>query len=353
VFVRLHFRSHIALHSSLFVLALWAGTASAADEESLKGDAKQIDDITATPLTIDAKGLLPCLAWADDKSSSFYALDGDGVLRLISFPDFKVLKKKDFERKMSWLSVSADGLVLSVPDKHEVWLVDGASWEVKKQLDVPHLQRAVSAPSSAVVVASAGDGPVASLYVLDFKAGKANAFTPPEDAQLLAYNGPVMTPDGKHVLTQGVTGQICRFRVDNRKVKYDDQGEPVASGAAGAGLQVSPDSKFVCLPTGGGNVGKNYATFVFPVTDLKKPECSVESGAYPRAVGFDPAAGWIYAQNFEHPLLLFTLTGVKKKEYKIGTLGGDVRQFLVHPAGNTVLILGESKIYSVDTPKKS
>jgi len=334
------------------VALLGCPAARATEGDALKGESKAIEDLMVTPLTLDAAGLVPCLAWADDKGSAFYALDGNGVLRLISFPEFKVVKQKDYERKAAWLSVSAEGLVLSMADKQEVWLADPKSWEVQKKMDIPSLKRAVSAPTSSLAAASSGDR-FDALYVLDLKAGKSDLFAKPADAKLLGYNGPIMTPDGKYVLTEGMLGQICRFRVEDGKIVYDDQGGRLGQGAHGAGLQLSPDCKFVCLPTGGGNIGKNYTTIIFPVADLKKPECSLESGPYPKAVGFDLAGGWIYTQNIDHPLMLFTQTGVKKKEYKIDDNKENVRQYLVHPDGNKVLILMDKRLLYVETPKKN
>ena len=106
-------------------LCVWAlgAAALAAEGDSLKDDAKKIDDLTVTPLTIDAKSLLPCLFWDGDRGDSFIATDANGVVRRISFPDFKVLKEKDLKRKAGWLCLSAEGLVMTVPDKQEVWVL--------------------------------------------------------------------------------------------------------------------------------------------------------------------------------------------------------------------------------------
>jgi hypothetical protein len=72
----------------------------------------------------------------------------------------------------------------------------------------------------------------------------------------------------------------------------------------------------------------------------------VASGAYPRAVGFDPKAGLIYAQNFQNQLIIYDPSGIKIKEFKLGP-GGDVKQFLVHPEGRKLLVLTGTKLYYV------
>jgi hypothetical protein len=58
---------------------------------------------------------------------------------------------------------------------------------------------------------------------------------------------------------------------------------------------------------------------------------------HPLAVGFDLKGGYIYTQNGGQEFMVCTLTGVKKKEYKVGF--GSVQQFLVHPGGNRVVLL--------------
>src|SRR5262249_2827191 len=134
----------------------WVTTA-AAQEESLKGDPLKVDDVTATPVELDVKSLLPCLTWADEKGSAFFACDGNGVLRRISYPALKVTRKKDFERKIAWLALTAEGLLLTLPDPQEAWLLDANSWDVKTKIAVPSLKRAVGAPASSFGAAFGGD----------------------------------------------------------------------------------------------------------------------------------------------------------------------------------------------------
>ena len=125
-----------------------------ADGESLKGETRKVNDLTAVTLNLPAKSLLPALLWADPQGSAFFALEGDtGVLRRISFPDCKVVKKADLERKFNWMSLSAEGLLLSETDSDKMWLVDPATLQVKAKIAVPKLKRAVSAPSLSWAVA--------------------------------------------------------------------------------------------------------------------------------------------------------------------------------------------------------
>jgi hypothetical protein len=121
--------------------------------EPLKGDTRTVDDLKATPLNLSPNAQLPCLLWADADGSAFFALERGGMLRRISFPDCKVTKEKNLERKFTWMSLSAEGLLLSCPDAEQIWVVDPATLEVKNNIAVPKLKRAVSAPGLSVAVA--------------------------------------------------------------------------------------------------------------------------------------------------------------------------------------------------------
>jgi hypothetical protein len=50
-------------------------------------------------------------------------------------------------------------------------------------------------------------------------------------------------------------------------------------------------------------------------------------------------------------LILFTATGIKKKEYKLGE-AHRIKQYLAHPTGNKLLLLAEKQLWAVDVPKK-
>lgn len=87
------------------------------------------------------------MLWVDNDGSAFLALEGGtGILRRISFPDCKVTKQRDFERKFAWMSLSEYGVLLSETDTEEIWVVDPATLEVKNKIAMPKLKRAVSAP---------------------------------------------------------------------------------------------------------------------------------------------------------------------------------------------------------------
>jgi hypothetical protein len=163
-----------------------------------------------------------------------------------------------------------------------------------------------------------------------------------------------MTADGKYIFTNGGIEQMFRLRLDGDRVQFEE-----ASPRLGAGMiQLSPDAQFVCLPSGGGNGAAgapSYSTIIFLTTSFKKRECILNSGAYPRAVGFDPKGGYIFAQNHGNELVLYTSGGVKRKEYHFGppNTSSDVRQFLAHPSGNKLLLLTGTALYLIEVPPRN
>jgi hypothetical protein len=117
-------------------------------------------------------------------------------------------------------------------------------------------------------------------------------------------------------------------------------------------IEVSPDGKWVALPSGGGNYGAGaYGTFIYSVTRLASPALTVRGGPYPRALGFDPKTGYVYSHNLTNQLILFTAKGVKLKEFRLGE-AGEVKQFVAHPAGGSLLLLTQKKLFYVTLKKE-
>jgi hypothetical protein len=336
-----------------------------ADDKSLKGPVIKVDDLKVSELKIPGKATLPCMLWADPKGTALLTLEGGtGVLRRISFPTFKVTKEKDFKRKFTWMSLSGYGLLLSDADSEEIWLVDPATLEAKAKIGVPKLKRAVSAPNEHLAVACDRGDPLQDqkLYVVDLKEKKVDVYAVPQELNgKLGLDTPAMTPDGTRVFTQGrqVEIHMCRFSFKEGKLEFE-AAEPIeepywdGSFSIGdmtpdnsAGITISPDTKMV------GQIfpGIQKAN-VYPIDSFAKRQCTVDQGEtkgypgyrpreLPMAMGFDIKGGYIYSQNGGQEFTLFTLTGVKKKEYKVGF--GAVRQFLVHPNGNEVVLLREAE----------
>src|SRR5690349_14880018 len=98
---RLH-RRKVALGFLALAAGLIAGQATRGGDD-LRGDTREVGDLKVTPIELDGKKMLPCMRWADKEGKSFYTLNKEGLVQRVSFPDFKVLQKKDLERPVSYL----------------------------------------------------------------------------------------------------------------------------------------------------------------------------------------------------------------------------------------------------------
>jgi hypothetical protein len=304
-------------------------------------------DPTVTRIDLESKSILPCARWADEKGKEAYLLDGDkGLLYKVAIPDGKVVSKKDFGRKVGWLDESGAGLIVSVPDKGELWVL-GADLETKKTITVPDIGQAASSPKLPFALVGGVKDSV-PLRTVDLKTGKATAIAVPAKFGRTLGGNPVVSPDGASAFTEEGETTI-RFTIPKKGMPTPV--ESIRSGGNAQRIHVSPDSKLVARPSGGGNpdLGGSYRTGVFSTGGLTKKECVLESGGYPVAVGFDPVAKKIYTQNADFQLLAYNTGGVKKGEYKFGK--ESPHQFLAHPSGNKVLVIAKDQISFVELPK--
>jgi hypothetical protein len=202
-------------------LLLGASELALADDKPLKGATSKVDDLKVTELKVPGKATLPCMLWVDPQGSAFMTLEGGtGILRRISYPDCKITKQKDFERKFAWMSLSEVGLLLTEADSEEIWVVDPASLEVKNKIAVPKLKRAVSAPGQKWAVACDRGRPThdQKLYLVDLAENKAETWAPPtEKAGRIGLDIPEMTPDGTQVFTQGDLVNVHMYREPHAK----------------------------------------------------------------------------------------------------------------------------------------
>jgi hypothetical protein len=366
-----------------------------AEDQPLKGKQLEVNGLEVVPLLLPEpfRPMLPCLLWADAKASAFVALEaGTGVLRRISFPDLKLTQQKNLDRRFSWMSLSAEGLVLSEALRELIWVVDPVTLEAKKKISVPKLGRATSAPGLSVAVVS--DRTFApTLYVFDLVKGtrlrgwsdpnwgmpykefvekqvkppKGTAVWPHYPDRAATPENPAMTPDGANVFTENNNpgGGIARFSFKNGRLDFEDYSwgwEPAPETSQRgnvAGITFSPDSKLVCRADLRCNIwNADGGTPIYPVAGaFPRRHCLLEASRTRLAIGFDPKADCIYTQNYDKPgnacqLVVFTYDGVKKKEFKWGEVDEIVYQYLVHPDGRRVIVLSNHGVYAVELPNE-
>jgi hypothetical protein len=305
-------------------------------------------DPVVTKFDVEAKGILPCARWADEKGAEVLLLDGEnGTLLKVSVPAGKVVEKKEFGVKMGWMDMSAEGLLLSVPDRGELWVLD-AKLEVRGKLPVPGIEQAASSPrlSIALVGGSKSDMP---LSMVALKTGRVIPLPSPggKFGRTLGTR-PVVAANGMLAFSEDGQSMI-RFAIRANRVTPLDS---VNSGGNARRIHVSPDSKLVARPAGGGNpdTGASYGTAIYSTLSLARKVCAIDGGAYPTSVGFDPAGGNIFTGSIDYQLIVATNGGVKKGQYKIGR--ETPLQYLAHPEGNKVLVIAPDQISYVELPKE-
>ena len=335
------FRLALTLAVCAFVHWLTVGSVIAADDpkvstpnDSVKGDTKDVMGLNVTTIKLRAN-VLGCMFWADKDATAFWALDGAGKIFRISFPEFKVTQKIELGKTCSWLAPSAEGLVVSVSEVKEIWVLDPATFAVKKAIKVPNLERAASGTSLST--AFAGITGFEQIYQVDLKSGTV--------AKLANGWWPVVTPDSKYLLF-GDFNNMLRYGFRDGKAVLEQTGPRVAGNGPRGGIQVSVDSQFAAITCYGGNE-PTHAINIYPVENIERPELMLQPGrAGVYKVAFDPAVGKFYMEG----LLAFTKEGKLEKEYKLEA--GAVHQMLMYPKGGKLLVLGADKFLLVELPQK-
>lgn len=318
------------------------------------------------------KTVAACLAWTAD-GKGFYALDhGADAVRRFSFPELKEEAKLVVGKELTWLSLSKEGLLLTVAGEQEAWVLDPQTLKKGTAFPINKARRVLSAAGQSVgYVFDTGDGPFGggpfggTLRVVDLKTGKKlKEYEAKDLGKMVGLNTPIISADGKHLLTTGGLETLHQFALDGDKVSLVTTSPRLVQGAFTQPV-ISNDGKLVCAPSGGGNYKipgsqeGTYTTVVFIAGNLTDPLLQLKTGAYPRAVGFDTKAGLIFAQNYEDQLILLDREGSKLKSYQLSKDRAEAHQFLPHPDGWKLLVLvpegvwgGAATVYAVEIPKK-
>ena len=339
----------------------------AASARLLLKEVRTVDDLQVYFVDLKAADLINNLLWSPD-GKYVYALEKTGILHKIALPDFKEEQVLNLGQTCNSVALSQLGLVVGLPAIREVWLVNAGTLAVLKRITVPGVELGLaSAPAITTAYASQERG---TLAIIDLTEGKvANQLTARtlqrsgatkvkrdrEATPLAMFKFPTVTPDGKFLFCVSdesyydVFGSLHRFRINLTDLIYEEVGPPI--GKNPQRIEVSDDSAYVSMPSGGGNTERGYTTTIYPVGDLSNPVISITSGAYPQAVGFDRVAAKLYTQDFGHQLLIFNPGGTQEKAYKLAS-GGiiDVKQILPHPTGHRVLLLLNSSLFWVALP---
>lgn len=335
--------------------------------KELLGEVKEVVDAKVRTIDLPVATLIPQLLWLED-AEFLLAADNGGTLYELAVPSFKLTRKVDFHRNLSWIEMSRQGLLVVVNQLQEIWVLDPENMTVKGRIAVAGVDRVASSPTSDVAFGISKQRPN-EMSIIDLKKFKVAQVVStrkyvgeygnrirrhPDSGILSDFRLPTVSPDGKYFFCVG-SGSLHRFAIKGTELVYEEMGPRIGSNPQR--IEISADSRYVALPSGGGN-GRptghfpcgSYCTYIYKTTDLYKPVAAVSSGAYPLSLGFDKAGSMIYAQNHDHQLITFTPAGVKQKEYVLSTDGDSVRQLLVHPRGRSLLVETERNLFLVQLP---
>lgn len=322
--------------------------------------------IKIVEMEIDGATIVPNLQWSAN-GQEVLALDQSGHLHKLSVLDGRSLDSLDLGGQGSWLSRCSLGLVAALKSTQEFCVVDPESMEIKHRHEASGINKVAGEPSSAVVFVTDGGG--RDIYAVDARNGKVtgrvnaapfhnapkawdgirvNAH--PSASGISQFQLIAAVPGGKYVLAADRSG-IYKFAVSRRGLSIQEVGPSIASNPRR--LEISPDGRFVALPSGGGNrslaehpdVG--YGTYVYSVENLQKPVVGMTTGNYPRCLAIDPATGWFYAQNYDHHLVVVNDRGVKVAQHRLDNQKDSTRHILAHPEGNQLCVLTDKKLYYV------
>jgi hypothetical protein len=328
--------------------------------------------------------VLPTLTWAAD-GKAFYALDqGAHVVRRFSFPELNEEAKQTVGQEVSWLSLSKEGVVVTVCGSQEAWVLDPVTLEKRRTFPVGKALRVLTAASLSVGYVcnteerqNFGDQTAyrphgGVLRMFDLKTAQQ---VKEYDVQSLHNKGAlyaaVISADGKHLFTMGGQRQLQQYALDGEQVNFVTTSPNLLASADSTQPVVSADGRLVSAPSGGGNMlvknGRaviDNNTYVFVPGNLNDPLFDLKIEANPVAVGFDMKAGLIYAQNSKYHLIILDHEGTKLRSCvlvsnRLDARGGDgVRQLLPHPDGGKLLVLvahgasGNATAFAVELSKK-
>lgn len=333
---------------------------------TLLGPLKQVIDAQTAEVKLGGGQILPCIQFSTDGSRAF-VLTKEGELRSILTESFTEELKLNIGQLCTWMERSRLGLVVAVAGYQELWIVDELTLKVKRRIPVASVERVATAPTLDVAFATPAGQHIPNMYVVDLNLGRVvdtlrdsqvweegqnRIVRHPDGVVLSSFRNITVSPDGVYLYCVGFEC-LHQFKINRTRLTYEQMGPRIGSNPQR--IEISPDSRYVCMPSGGGNGSpKNhpatatpYHTFVYRVGDLQRPVITIDSGNYPRALAFDRVKGMIYGQNHDHSLITFLPSGMRQKEYKLDTRGNETAQIAVHPGGGRLLVLTRSNLYWV------
>src|SRR5260370_26926423 len=211
---------------------------STASERELARPAKGADaNVIAIDVDVRTRtgGDRPILAW-DTAGKTFYCRQRAGTLQATKLDGIKQLRTLEIGFRSECLALSAEGLVVALPDREEVWVIASESLEVKHRIAVANVYRVVSSPDRSIAFAA---GRASSLCVLDLKKGTVTFNYQEGGNEAHLYRG-TCSPDGNYLFRMN-NDVLERIRITGTNLSVEESGDHIARSSKA--IQISPDSK--------------------------------------------------------------------------------------------------------------
>jgi hypothetical protein len=337
--------------------------------ESLGGTRKLVegsDDIFMTPLNLQPEKLLKTVVYSGDGKHAYLATT-DGILRKVTVPELVEVARLEVGN-CGALAMSKAGLVAALSATQRLLLLDKDSLAIKSQIRVSGPTWVTASPQTNIAFVCSG-GRSRSLTIVDLGRGavvsqvEAGSLGKPAVASskpggslpLSDFSFPTLTPDGKYLFVCSWES-LHRIAVKGTSLTLEETGPRIGQNAQG--MEISIDSKYVALPSGGGNYSVEghppvgYGTYIYSVADLQSPRIGIKTGAYPRVIALDPVAKLIYAQNHDTQLIVLNTAGVEEGKYNLLPGRNDSLEFALHPAGKKMFVILENGVLWVELTRK-
>jgi hypothetical protein len=323
-------------------------------ERVLKKESERVDDANVVVIDVDvetqALGDRPIVCW-DAAGKSFYCLEFNGMLRRVALDGLKESRTLDIDSRCGSLALSAEGLVVFVEARHEVWVIDAESLDVKQRISVRPSRPVYSVLASpiqslayAVGSETQREGDRTRFSALDLRTGTVVSEYEDTGSHWPKRDENAASPDGKYLFRRHES-RLQRIAIRGTDLIVEESSNAITYPAPD--IEVSSDSRWVAIRSQTDD-GADFLTHIYAVGDLKKPLCTIKRAEFPGAVGFDPRTGRIYSGDIRHTLQVFTATGKMEKEYDFGKRRGHPFGLVAHPAGNKMLVVTDENLLLVE-----
>ena len=249
---------------------------------SLLGPSKKYDDLVEQKIHVGVGRVVHDWCFSVDGKRLYYAMES-GLVRCLSVPEFTVVAERDLEVRLSFLQLTASGVLVGSGSPATMYVLNPESLETKRKVVIKSsVYEVAGAPTSSYAFVT--NKKRTKIQAFDTRTGKLHR--PLEVSRLTKTAMPQgkrtrpelpdkleqieLTPDGRYLFSRSRShpaNYMHRFRVNRDRLRYE-------TSTQGSQPSFSPDGKFVTfqLPK---SRGGRYA--YCSVGDLEKPLRRFES----------------------------------------------------------------------------